>query len=264
MTDQIEQAVEDSEGATETIETQDQIEGEQQPEANADEGGLDEVYYEIGDIQATANDISEWKKAHEGKKSQDADYTRKSQANAESRKAIEADRAKLDESLSLLTELEDEITAMSLGDLEKLDMDELRQSDPSEYLRVKEEVEKRKNWRDSMAQKLSAVKQQAVNESFKQLSVMHGWADDQAKFEADRKSIEGYVKDVGMSQREYAKVTDPHIMTAFIEAAKYRELMKSKPTVNKRVTQAPKTVKPTQTAHKKPLSLAEKLYGKQS
>lgn len=253
MLDQvIEETVEDSEGATETTETQDQIEGEQQPETETDDGGLeDETYYEIGEIQATAKEISEWKKAHEGKKSQDADYTRKSQANADERKKLKADGERLSESQTMLTELEGEIEVMALGDLSKLDMDELRQIDPSEYLRVKEEKEKRSKWRESMTSKLQAIHQKAAQEGFRQLSEQHGW-DDKAKFDADSKQIKAYVEDSGIDQREFAKIINPHVMTAILEAAKYRELMKSKPTTTKKVVKAPKTTKPSNSTKQTP------------
>lgn len=258
---QIETPVEDSTGATEALETQDQIEGE--AETTTEESGLEETYYEIGELQATEKEIREWRKAYEGKKSQDADYTRKSQANAKDRDQIKADRERLSESLTLLQEMENEIAEMALGDLSKLDMEELRQTDPSEYLRVKEIKEQRSKWRDSMNSKLSALHQKLANEGFQKLSEIHGWSDAE-KFEADKKAITGYVNEVGLDQREFAKIINPHVMTALLEAAKYRELMKSKPTVSKRVVQAPKTSKPSQSSQKKPLSLADRMFGTKS
>ena len=48
---QIETPVEDSTGATEALETQDQIEGE--AETTTEESGLEETYYEIGELRAT-------------------------------------------------------------------------------------------------------------------------------------------------------------------------------------------------------------------
>lgn len=253
----------DSTGATEaTDETQETIEGNE-AESTTDEGGLDDSYYEVEDIKATAKEFREWKKAYEGKKSQDADYTRKSQRNAEEAKQLKAEREKLGESLTMLTELENDIAELAMGDLSKLDMDELRQTDPSEYLRVKELKEQRGKWRESLQAKLSAVQAKIAADGFAKLSAQHGWESPE-RFEADKKAIQAYVNESGMDQREFAKIINPQVMTAMLEAAKYRELMKNKPTMTKRVTQAPKTSKPSATVDKKPLSLAEKMYGKKS
>lgn len=252
---------EDSEGATEAADVPQDLEGENADTTSEAESGLDESYYEIEDIKATAKELREWKKAHEGKKSQDADYTRKSQRNAEESKQLKAEREKLNETLSMLSELENEIGELAMGDLKKLDMDELRTLDPSEYLRVKELKEQRSKWRESLTQKLSAAHAKLAAEGFEKLSKQHGWGDSE-KFEADKKAIESYVNESGMDQREFAKIISPQVMTAILEAGKYRELMKAKPTINKRVTQAPKTSKPSAAADKKPLSLAEKMYGK--
>lgn len=253
---------EDSTGATEADMTQEMIEGNE-AEATNDESGLEESYYEVEDIKATAKEFREWKKAYEGKKSQDADYTRKSQRNAEDAKQLKAEREKLSESMTLISELENEIAELAMGDLNKLDMEELRINDPSEYLRVKELKEQRGKWRESLQQKLSTAQAKLAADGFEKLSKQHGW-DNSEKFEADKKAIQSYVNETGMDQREFAKIINPHVMTALIEAAKYRELMKAKPTLNKRVTQAPKTSKPSTSTEKKPLSLAEKMYGKKS
>lgn len=253
---------EDSTGATEADMTQETIEGNE-AEATNEESELEESYYEVEDIKATAKEFREWKKAYEGKKSQDADYTRKSQRNAEDAKQLKAEREKLSESLTLISELENEIAELAMGDLNKLDMEELRVNDPSEYLRVKELKEQRGKWRESLQQKLSTAQAKLAADGFEKLSKQHGWGDSE-KFEADKKAIQSYVTETGMDQREFAKIVNPHVMSAFIEAAKYRELMKAKPTLNKRVTQAPKTSKPSASTEKKPLSLAEKMYGKKS
>lgn len=251
---------EDSTGATDATETQEMIEGNE-AETTADDSGLDETWYEIGELKATEKDISEWKKAYEGKKSQDADYTRKSQRNADEAKQLKAERERFGDSLAMLTDLEKEIEELAMGDLKSVDMDELRVNDPSEYLRVKELKEQRGKWREGLQNRLTTMRQKVAAEGFEKLKSAHGW-DNPEKFEADKKAIESYVKESGMSQREFAKIIDPDVMTAILEAGKYRELMKSKPTINKRVTQAPKTSKPSQSSDKKPLSLAEKMYGK--
>lgn len=258
MTDMLN--AEDSTGATEADVTQDEvIEGS--ADSGADESGLDDVYYEIDDIKATKKEISEWKKAHEGKKSQDSDYTRKSQQNAKEREQLKAERERFSESLTLISELENDIAELALGDLNKLDMEELRVNDPSEYLRVKELKEQRGKWREGLQTKLSTLQNKAAAEGFAKLSEVHGW-DNVEKFEADKKTIQTYVNEVGMDQREFAKIINPQVMTSILEAAKYRELMKSKPTLNKRVTQAPKTSKPATSNASKPLSIAERMYGK--
>lgn len=260
MPPELDQEVTDSTGATETTEVTQEGLADQATETS---GELDEpTYYEVEDIRATANDFREWKKAYDGKKSQDTDYTRKSQATAEERKKLNAEREQFSESLHMMQELEGEIASLAMGDLDKLDMDELRLHDPSEYLRVKELKEERSKWREKLSNKLQTMQRKVAEESFKKLSALNGWDDPEsgaAKYEADTKAVQAYVTESGMDQRAFAKILDPQVMTAIIEAAKYRDLMKAKPTINKRVVQAPKTSKPSQSNQKEPKSLAQRM-----
>jgi hypothetical protein len=260
MDDLTQETVVDSDGATDTSEVTQEGLADQSSETS---GELDDAtFYEVEDIRATANDFREWKKAYEGKKSQDADYTRKSQVTAEERKKLNAEREQFSESLHMMRELEGEIHALAMGDLDKLDMEELRIHDPSEYLRVKELKEDRAKWREKLSTKLQTMQQKVAEESYKKLSALNGWDDPEsgaAKYEADTKAVQAYVTESGMDQRSFAKILDPQVMTAIIEAAKYRELMKAKPTINKRVVQAPKTSKPSQSNQKTPKTLAQRM-----
>lgn len=250
---------EDSAGATEAEVNTEENMSDENP--STDDDGLEESLYEIGDLKATEKEISEWKKAHERKKSQDADYTRKSQANAKERDQIKADRIRLDESLSLITELENEIYEMSIADLKNIDMEELRTVDTAEYLRVKDLKEQRGQWKQAAQKKLHAIREKIASEEVAKLKKMHGW-DDSEKYNADVKAVNRWKEETGISEQSFNNILDAHVITAILESAKYRELMKNKPSITKRVVQAPKISKPSASVQSKPLSLAERMYGK--
>lgn len=261
MTDQVEEFTTDSVGATEVDHEAQESEAES-VDTEAVEGDLpEEVYYEIDGEEVSAEDVKKWKAGH----LMQSDYTKKTQALSEERKAFEASRNSFDEKLEMLSSLEADIEAMALGDLKGVDLDKILAEDGTEeYLRVQREIDKRKQSLSAMSQKYAAIQDKYFKEAHQQLSDALGW-DDTAKRDSDIKSIQAYTKDAGITESEFSKVTNPKVMVAMVEAAKYRELMKRKEEVAKKVVKAPKVAKPSaQRSTQKPLTLAERMYGKKS
>lgn len=262
MTDQIEEIAEDSTGATEADEALDNsiIEGDED-EASATEGDEsdlpEEVYYEIDGEEVSAADIQKWKSGH----MKDADYTKKTQALAEERKAFSKSKSDLDTRLTELDALQSEIEKAILGDLSEVDLEQiLNEKGSEEYLKVQSQIERRKKEYSALTDKYNKLKQSQIAESQKALSDALGWSDP-SKYEQDVKAITGYVKDVGITDAEFSKVTSPKVMEAILKASKYDKLMQSKPDVMKRVTKAPKTTKPKATTTNRVLKPWEEVYG---
>lgn len=261
MTEEIEEFTEDSTGATEVDHEAQESEAES-VETETEQGDLpEEVYYEIDGEEVSAEDVKKWKAGH----LMQSDYTKKTQALSEERKAFEASREAFDQKLEVLSSIEADIEALALGDLKEADLDKiLAEEGTEEYLRVQREMEKRKAGISALTKKYQAVQNEYLKESYQQLSDSLGWSDE-TKREKDIAAIQSYTKDAGITQNEFDKVTNPKIMVALVEASKYRDLMKKKDEVAKKVVKAPKVSKPSAPkSSNKPLSLAERMYGKKS
>lgn len=178
-----------------------------------------------------------------------ADYTRSKQEVAEERKALEADRAKLDESIKAIGEIETEINALVMGDTNSINWDELRDTDPSEYLRMKEVVEKRQGALKQLSEKRQTLEKEQIATEQKTLFAALEWdkADTgNEKREADIKLMSEYFG----NSPALAKAKDTDTIMAFYEAAKYRQLQKEKAEVKRELKKVPKVSKPVKTKPK--------------
>ena len=259
----IEEIVEDSTGATEAeeaVDTSTVIEGDEDTSAatEGEESDLpEEVYYEIDGEEVSAADIKKWKSGH----MKDADYTQKTQALSESKKALETQQKKLAEGLEMLESMESDIQALALGDLNRDQLDELLANDDTAgYLKLKGQIDKRGKAFEELKAKYSKLKSEVANESANQLAQSLGW-QDQAKRQADIEAITSYVKDTGITEQEFERVTSPKVMEAILKASKYDKLMANKEKVIKRVVKAPKVTKPSTSNSKPNLKPWERMYG---
>lgn len=240
------------------------LQTEGKAETTEDQTALDDAYYEIGELKASERELKEWKEAYETKKSKDADYTQKTQKLSAERKAFDEKQTALDSKLDLLGSMESEIESLLLGELKDVNLDKvLAEEGTDEYLRIQREIEKRKSGLGNVSKKFQEVQKSYFQEAYQQLSNSLGWADD-SKRQSDMTAIQNYVKDAGIPEKDFNKVTSPKIMSAILEAAKYRDLMKNKASIEKKVIQAPKISKPATSHQTKQLSLAERMYGKQN
>lgn len=178
-----------------------------------------------------------------------ADYTRKTQAVAEERKALEADRAKLDESVKALAAIESEVNALVMGDLSSINWDELRDTDPSEYLRMKEVVEKRQGALKQLSEQRAKLEGEQIAKETVALHKALEWDNPETgktKQEADLKLLQ---EQFGNSPA-LAKAKDAETVLAFVDAAKYRQLQKEKAEVKRELKKVPKVSKSVKPASK--------------
>jgi hypothetical protein len=186
------------------------------------------------------------------------DYTQKTQALAEQRKAIEAEKAAVEQAKQLRDQYAQrlELIEKVLSEQNKSeDLESLKESDPIGYaMKVAESVQRDKQLAAVQAEKQRiAEKQQAERQTQLQQylaeqqarlqQAIPEYADPQ-KGEEVRRDIRSYAQNVGFTEGELNQVYDSRAVQVLWEAAQYRKLMSNKPEVAKRVAEAPKTLKP--------------------
>ncbi len=185
------------------------------------------------------------------------DYTKKSQAVAEERKAVEAERQAVQEAKALRDQYAQRLEMMEQM-LKPQDETEnlayLKETDPIGYsVKVAEMVERDKQLnavraeRERIAQQQEHERQQnlqryVAEESQKLVAAVPEFADP-TKGETLRKNIREFGKSLGFSDQELASVYDSRAVLTLYKAMQYDKLVASKPEITKKVAQAPKVIK---------------------
>jgi hypothetical protein len=185
------------------------------------------------------------------------DYTQKSQALAEQRKAMDAERQHLEQVkqerqayAQKLQALDSFLSQQNRGE----DLEVLKETDPIGYaVKVAEQSQREKQLavvraeQQRIAQQQQAEQQQNLQnhlkaESEKLASVIPELSTP--KGDAIRKEIREYAKSVGWSDQELSSVYDHRAVLTLYKAMKFEQLQKGKPETLKKVQQAPKMLKP--------------------
>ena len=175
------------------------------------------------------------------------DYTQKTQALAEQRKAIEAEKAAVEQAKQLRDQYAQrlELIEKVLNEQNKSeDLESLKESDPIGYaMKVAEQVQRDKQLaavqaeRTRIAEKQNAERQQQMQqylaEQQAKLQQVIPEYSDPAKGEEVRRDIRTYAQTVGFSEDELNQVYDSRAVQVLWEAAQYRKLMANKPEVTK-------------------------------
>lgn len=185
-----------------------------------------------------------------------ADYTKKSQALAEQRKAVEAERGHLEqvkqERMAYAQKLQALDQFLSQQDQGE-DLNALKEIDPIGFaVKVAERAEREKQLnvvraeQHRIAQQQQADQQQALQnhireESIKLASVIPELSS--TKGDEVRKQIREYAKSVGWSDKELSSVYDHRAVATLYKAMKFEQLQKAKPETLKKVNAAPKMLK---------------------
>ena len=188
--------------------------------------------------------------------SRTSDYTKKTQSLAEQRKAVESERTKIDEAAKLR-----DTYAQRLQVIEQMltqpteDLTALKDNDPVGYaIRVAENMEREKQLsavraeRESVqarqvAENQERLKSHIAQEAERLRSAIPDFSDE-VKGEVIRKEIRDYAKSVGWSDQELSQVYDHRAVLTLYRAMQFDKLQKSKPAVQKRVAEAPKSLAP--------------------
>jgi hypothetical protein len=189
--------------------------------------------------------------------SRTADYTRKTQEIAETRKVVEAERAKIDEANKLR-----DVYAQRLSVIEQMlnqdsgeDLATLKETDPIGYaVRVAEQSEREKQLAAVRAEQQRLAQQQQAEQSERlkahlaaesqKLSEAIPEFADPVKGSAVKADIRKYAQGLGFSDQELAQAYDSRAITALYKAMQYDKLVSNKGEATKKVSQAPRMLKP--------------------
>lgn len=235
-----EEEVTESEEEAETLEATGAVEESQETE---------DVVYDIAGEEISLSQILSWKKGN----MQEADYTQKSQANADLRKSLEAEKLSLQERGSGLQTLIDSLEGSINADITDDHLAQLLEDDDTgEYLRLTEKKKLRLSKLDAAKTERSKLKserltatQQAGNKSL--IDLNPSWTKDGQLTQAgqdDQALLLKHAKDNGFTQAEIdAALSSGKIMQAMINAEKLKAKVAKAPALSKKVRTAPTIIK---------------------
>lgn len=186
------------------------------------------------------------------------DYTKKSQTVAEERKAVEAERQRIEEAKVLRDQYAQRlqlIEQMLNQQPETENLDYLKENDPIGYaVKVAElsqrekqlnqvRAERERIMQQQMIEQQQTLQQKVAEEAQKLASVLPEFVDPQ-KGDVVRKEIRSYGKQLGFSDDELANVYDSRAVLTLWKAMQYDKLQSAKPGITKKVNEAPKAIKP--------------------
>jgi hypothetical protein len=190
--------------------------------------------------------------------SRTADYTKKTQELAENRKAVEAERARIEEASRLRDQYAERLGVIEqmLSQTEKAeDLSALKETDPIGYaVKVAEQSEREKQLaavraeRQRLAQSQQAeqgerLKAHLATEAAKLREAIPEMSDE-IKGEVVKRDIRDFAKSIGFSDQELAQVYDSRAVLTLYKAMQYDKLLKGKSDLTKKVNQAPRMLKP--------------------
>jgi Tfp pilus assembly protein PilN len=190
--------------------------------------------------------------------SRTADYQKKTQSLAEQRKAVEADRVKIDEAAKTR-----ETYAQRLQVIEQLlqqqdqsqDLASLKAEDPIAYAVAMAEkmerdkqlqavqMERQRVQQEQQSHQQAQLQKHIQAEQAKLVEAIPEFKDD-VKAEVIRRDIRNYAKAQGFTDQELSQVYDSRAVLALYKAAQYDKLMANKGVTSKKVATAPKTIRP--------------------
>jgi DNA repair exonuclease SbcCD ATPase subunit len=188
---------------------------------------------------------------------QGADYTKKTQQVAEQRKALQAEQQAIEEAKYMRDAYAERLQAMEqlLSAQQPVeDLESLKESDPIGYaVRVAEISQNKEKLyaiqaeRQRIAEMQQAEQQQGMQEYLSQQAAVLSESlpeySDPVKGEALRSDLRKFAKNLGFSDQELSAVRDARHVMALYKAMQYDKLQQSKPQLNKRVSEPPKTIK---------------------
>jgi hypothetical protein len=185
------------------------------------------------------------------------DYTKKSQAVAEERKAVEAEKARIEEARYLRDQYAERlqvIEQMLNQQPETENLDYLKETDPIGYaVKVAELSQREKQLAQVQAERQRIAMQQDQErqeqlghviqaESRKLAEAIPEYADPQ-KGEIARRELREFGQKLGFSEQELSGVYDSRQVLTLWKAMQYDKLQSAKPGITKKVNEAPKVMK---------------------
>lgn len=186
----------------------------------------------------------------------EADYTKKTQSLSEERKAVEAERVKIQEANHLRDQYAQrlQIIEQMLTQQPQENLEALKETDPIGYaVKVAEQQQKDKQLmavqaerqriaQMQQAEQVQVLSQHVAQEAEKLAQAIPEFADKE-KGETVRKEIRNFAKSIGWSDQELSSVYDSRAVMTLYKAMQYDKLMANKSGVQKKVSEAPKMMK---------------------
>ena len=188
-----------------------------------------------------------------------ADYTQKTMAAADARKAAEVETAKArSERANYATDLQ-KLSAQLEGALQQqqnIDWDALISSDPVEAMKQQHLLQKRQAMFQETQQRLYAIEQQSQAERAQELTAFRetqqqellaklpDWKDA-TKAQAEQAAIRTYLKNQGFDDAAIAGINDHRAVLLARDAMLYRQMMSKAQASAKKVSELPqRTIRP--------------------
>ena len=187
-----------------------------------------------------------------------SDYTKKTQEIAEQRKVIETEAKAIIEARQVRDEYSQKLQAVQqflVGSNDRPeDLAAMKENDPIGYaVKVAEMTEKKEQLQLVQAEQQRIAQQQQADRSAQMQRVVEQESQklaqslpefsDKVKGEQIRNDIRSYGKSVGFTDEELSQVYDSRQVLTIHKAMMYDKLVKSKPGMKKKVSNAPKMVK---------------------
>lgn len=188
-------------------------------------------------------------------------FTQKTMELAEARKSVQSERDRLSEMVSQLDQRIESLQGFMKDAEATVNMDELIDFDPSQYLRIQKETKARQDAIESAKAARQAAENMRLIEERKQLEkALPHWSDPDKQKE-DLSQFSKFVQELGLSQKEVEGITNHRILIGLLKGAKYAALQAKKPQISQQVKKVQRTVSPGVKGSKEP-TLAEVFYGK--
>ena len=187
-----------------------------------------------------------------------SDYTKKTQEIAEQRKVIETEAKAIIEARQVRDEYSQKLQAVQqflVGSNDsREDLAAMKENDPIGYaVKVAEMTEKKEQLQLVQAEQRRIAQQQQADRSAQMQRIVEQESQklaqslpefsDKVKGEQIRNDIRSYGKSVGFTDEELSQVYDSRQVLTIHKAMMYDKLVKSKPGMKKKVSNAPKMVK---------------------
>ncbi len=186
------------------------------------------------------------------------DYTKKSQAVAEERKAVEAERQRIEEARQVRDQYAERLQMVEqmLNQAQpEENLDYLRENDPIGYaVKVAEMSQKEKQLAAVRAERERIQAQQQQEQQQQLMSRVQQEAQrlaealpeyaDPKRGDVIRQEIREFGLKSGFSEHELAGVYDSRAVLTLWKAMQYDKLQSAKPAITKKVSEAPKVIKP--------------------
>lgn len=236
-------------------------EGSEDPIVDGEPDGAEELVYDVDGEEMTLAEIREAKK---GAMLQ-ADYTRKTQDLAKQREGIEEEKAKIAESRGKLDEIVTKLSESITETTNEIDFDFLRESNPSEYLKQKEDLQAKEKALNEAKQAQQNLQQEELKTliSSEQTLLLESNPDWQDKkvMESDIQLMNDFIAET-FTEQESAQLINHKVMNLVRDAAKYKKIVANGDLTKKKVKQAPKAIKPSarKVTKSQQLNSADKFY----